>query len=355
MDKQDHSHLHAPLLGWFARHGRELPWRTYPEPYRVWLSEIIMQQTRISQGMAYWQRFIAAFPTVERLAGAHEQQVMRLWQGLGYYSRARNLHRAAKLIAAMGAFPRTYAEILRLPGVGPYTAAAIASLCFGEDRAVVDGNVYRVLGRLYAIDTPIDTTQGQRLFRTLAADILPPGRAADWNQAMMDLGAMVCTPRSPQCGECPLSVYCATYTRGTAENYPVKRGKVKQRERRFIYLWVECGGCAALRCRPGGDIWQGLWEPYMMEATGCEPADLPAWAEGAVLLRRGVKHVLSHQVLFADAYRVEADRRPALPADFRWVPLGEVDRYGLPRLVQKLFSPATSNGRDAATHDSPPK
>lgn len=355
MDKQDHSHLHAPLLGWFARHGRELPWRTYPEPYRVWLSEIIMQQTRISQGMAYWQRFIAAFPTVERLAGAHEQQVMRLWQGLGYYSRARNLHRAAKLIAAMGAFPRTYAEILRLPGVGPYTAAAIASLCFGEDRAVVDGNVYRVLGRLYAIDTPIDTTQGQRLFRTLAADILPPGRAADWNQAMMDLGAMVCTPRSPQCGECPLSVYCATYTRGTAENYPVKRGKVKQRERRFIYLWVECGGCAALRCRPGGDIWQGLWEPYMMEATGCEPAALPAWAEGAVLLRRGVKHVLSHQVLFADAYRVEADRRPALPADFRWVPLGEVDRYGLPRLVQKLFSPATSNGRDAATHDSPPK
>lgn len=338
MNKTDHSHLHAPLLGWFALHGRELPWRTDPEPYRVWLSEIIMQQTRISQGMAYWQRFVAAWPTVDRLAGADEQQVMRLWQGLGYYSRARNLHRAAKLIATMGAFPQTYAEIIRLPGVGPYTAAAIASLCFGEAQAVVDGNVYRVVSRLYAIDTPIDTTQGQRLFRDLARDILPSDRAADWNQAMMDLGAMVCTPRNPQCGECPLNVYCAVCPDGTAENYPVKQGKVKQRERRFIYLWVECEGCVALRRRPGGDIWQGLWEPYMMEVTGCGTAALPPWAEGAVLLRSGVKHVLSHQVLFADAYHVEADPRPTLPEDYRWVPLNEVDHYGLPRLVQKLFA-----------------
>lgn len=329
--------LHVPLLNWFARNGRDLPWRNEPTPYRVWLSEVILQQTRICQGTDYWRRFVTTWPTVHCLAAADEQQVMRMWQGLGYYSRARNLHRAAKIIDEMGDFPRTYSEILRLPGVGPYTAAAISSLCFGEQQAVVDGNVYRVLSRLFAIDTPIDSTPGQRLFRDLARDILPAGRAADWNQAMMDLGAMVCTPRSPQCKVCPLQAHCAASTDGMAENYPVKQGKVKQRERRFIYIWVECSGHVALRQRPAGDIWQSLWEPFFMETTGEETAALPAWADKAVLLQSRMKHILSHQVLYADAYRAEVDHRPTLPEGYQWVPLSEVDRYALPRLVQRLF------------------
>lgn len=332
-----YAHLHAPLLAWFAANGRDLPWRSEPTPYRVWLSEVILQQTRISQGTDYWRRFVDAFPTVHHLASAPEQQVMRLWQGLGYYSRARNLHRAAKIIDEMGDFPRTYAQILRLPGVGPYTAAAISSLCFAEQQAVVDGNVYRVLSRLFAIDTPIDTTPGQRLFRDLARDILPPGRAADWNQAMMDLGAMVCTPRSPRCADCPLHPHCAVFPDGMAENYPVKRGKVKQRERRFIYIWVECGGHVALRQRPAGDIWQALWEPVLIEATGQQTTALPDWADGALLVRAGMKHVLSHQILYADAYRARVQQRPTLPDGYRWVALEQVDRYALPRLVQRLF------------------
>ena len=333
----NYSYLHAPLLGWFAANGRDLPWRHDVTPYRVWLSEIILQQTRISQGTDYWLRFIETFPTVHHLAAAPEQQVMRLWQGLGYYSRARNLHRAAKIIDETGDFPHTYAEILRLPGVGPYTAAAISSICFGEQQAVVDGNVYRVLSRLFAIDTPIDTTQGQHLFRHLAADILPPHRAALWNQAMMDLGAMVCTPRSPQCDACPLQAHCAGCADGMAENYPVKQGKVKQRERRFLYIWVECDGHTALRRRPAGDIWQALWEPFLIETTYQETAELPAWADGSVLLQANVKHVLSHQILYADAYRVQLNERPTLPEGYEWVPLCQVDQYALPRLVQRLF------------------
>ena len=334
---QDFSFLHAPLLDWFARHGRDLPWRSDPDPYRVWLSEIILQQTRVSQGTDYWLRFVETFPTVHHLAAAPEQQVMRLWQGLGYYSRARNLHRAAKIIDETGDFPHTYARILRLPGVGPYTAAAISSLCFGEQQAVVDGNVYRVLSRLFAIDTPIDSTPGRHLVSGLAAASLPPGRAALWNRAMMDLGATVCTPRSPRCADCPLQARCAVFPDETAENYPVKQGKTKQRERRFIYIWVECDGHVALRQRPAGDIWQALWEPFFIEATGRESVGLPAWADGAVLLHTRMKHVLSHQVLYADAYRVEADRRPTLPSGYQWVPLNRIDRYGLPRLVQRLF------------------
>lgn len=336
-EAQDFTYLHAPLLGWFAQYGRDLPWRRDPDPYHVWLSEVILQQTRISQGTDYWHRFLEAFPTVHRLAAAPEQQVMRLWQGLGYYSRARNLHRAARMIAEAGTFPRTCAEILRLPGVGPYTAAAISSLCFGEQQAVVDGNVYRVLSRLFAIDTPIDTTPGQRLFRDLATAILPPGHAADWNQAMMDLGAMVCTPRSPRCADCPLQARCAARADATPEAFPVKQGKTRQRERNFIYIWGECDSHTALRRRPAGDIWQALWEPFLIETTGQETAKLPDWADGAVLLHSRVKHVLSHQILHADAYRVELPERPALPEGYQWVPLCDIDQYALPRLVQRLF------------------
>ena len=189
------------LLQWYENHGRDLPWRHTTDPYPIWLSEVILQQTRIAQGTAYWERFMKQFPIVESLAAASEDEVLRLWQGLGYYSRARNLHAAAKQIVATGGFPNNYEEIRRLKGVGDYTAAAIASFAFGLPHAAIDGNAYRVLARYYGIETPINTTTAKEEFAALAQQLLPKGRAADFNQAMMDFGATLCTPSSPQCSE----------------------------------------------------------------------------------------------------------------------------------------------------------
>ncbi|MBQ5376908.1 MAG: A/G-specific adenine glycosylase, partial [Prevotella sp.] len=192
------------LLAWYGANKRDLPWRNTSNPYLIWLSEIILQQTRIQQGWAYWERFVERFPTVHQLAEATEDEVLRLWQGLGYYSRARNLHTAAKQIVAMGHFPNTMEEIKSLKGVGDYTAAAIGSMAFHLPVAVVDGNVYRVLARYYAIDTPINSTEGKKLFQELAQSLLPTNQAADFNQAMMDFGAIQCMPSSPKCTTCPL-------------------------------------------------------------------------------------------------------------------------------------------------------
>ncbi len=331
------------LLEWYARNGRDLPWRREPEPYHVWLSEIIMQQTRISQGMAYWQRFVDEWPSIDVLAHASEQQVMRMWQGLGYYSRARNLHRAAQMVAERGEFPSTYAGLLTLPGVGPYTAAAIASICFGEPCAVVDGNVFRVLSRLYSVDMPIDTTEGRKLFHALAQDALPAGCPGDWNQAMMDFGAMVCTPQNPQCDLCPLSNSCLALAQDRVAVLPVKQGKVKVRHRHLIYILLECNDCWAFHQRPAGDIWQGLWEPYLIEVPFEEEGSmkgsnkLPRWAEDAVLIQRGVKHVLTHQVLYADLYVVNTSNPTCLPPGYVWLRRNEIDQYGLPRLIEKLM------------------
>ncbi|MBQ2165193.1 MAG: A/G-specific adenine glycosylase, partial [Bacteroidaceae bacterium] len=190
------------LLRWYAENRRELPWRDTTDPYLIWLSEVILQQTRIQQGWAYWERFVERWHTVEELAAASEDEVLRLWQGLGYYSRARNLHAAAKQIVQMGGFPRTYEGIRSLKGVGDYTAAAIASFAFGLPHAVVDGNVYRVLARHFGIDTPINTTEGKKLFTALANELLPADQPAAFNQAMMDFGAIQCTPQSPRCVLC---------------------------------------------------------------------------------------------------------------------------------------------------------
>ena len=189
--------MFSPLLTWYQQNGRDLPWRHTQDPYKIWLSEIILQQTRVEQGLAYYLRFTEAFPTVNALAAANEDEVLRLWQGLGYYSRARNLHEAARQIVRLGAFPTSYTEIRKLKGIGDYTAAAIASFAYGLPHAVVDGNVYRVLSRVFAISTPIDSSEGKHQFARLAQELLPPKHAALHNQAIMDLGALICTPRSP--------------------------------------------------------------------------------------------------------------------------------------------------------------
>ena len=339
------NHLFAILSRWYALHARDLPWRHTLDPYRIWLSEIILQQTRISQGMAYWQRFVEHWPTVEQLAEASEDEVLKAWQGLGYYSRARNHHYAAKQIVAMGHFPKTLREIRQLKGVGDYTAAAIASFAFGIKAAAVDGNFYRVLSRIYGIDTPIDTTVGKKTFAALAESLIkevpdsvlsPYGGmmsgASLFNQAVMDFGATQCIPQTPHCDDCPFMEECVAYRENTIASLPVKKGKTKVATRHLIYIYVRCQGYTAIHRRGAGDIWQGLWEPPLFEDQ-----PLPQWKGKLTLLALGVKHVLTHRILIADFYCLDTDTRTALPKDYIWVPEEGLKNYAVPRLVEKLL------------------
>ena len=323
------------LLNWFALNGRDLPWRHTKDAYAIWLSEVILQQTRIQQGMDYWLRFMRRWPRVEDLAAASEDEVLREWQGLGYYSRARNLHAAAQQIAANGSFPNTLDGIKKLKGVGDYTAAAIGSIAFGLPAAVVDGNVYRVLARHYGIDTPINTTQGKRLFTELAQSLLPVDQPASFNQAMMDFGAIQCTPTSPKCMLCPLQESCEAFRSGRVGELPVKEKKLTIQTRRFTYMYIRCQGKTAIRKRAAGDIWQGLWEPVLAEGCGM--------LAGAKLLRKDVKHVLTHRILLADFYLLETEAFPALPEGYIWIDETELDKYAVPRLIELLHEAVFSN------------
>ena len=315
------------ILQWFRENGRVLPWRETRDPYAIWLSEIILQQTRIDQGRPYWERFMQRWHTVEELAAATEDEVLREWQGLGYYSRARNLHAAARQVVALGGFPETLEGIKGLKGVGDYTAAAIASFAFGLPAAVVDGNVYRVLARHFGIDTPINTTEGKKEFAALAQSLLPPRSSSDYNQAMMDFGAVQCTPSGPLCPSCPLQETCIALREGRVDELPVKRKTLKVMERRLTYVYIRFRGETAIRRRQAGDIWQGLYEPWLTD-------DVPS---GALLLRRNVKHVLTHRVLYADFYLWEPAERPVLPDDYIWIQESDIDQYAVPRLIEILL------------------
>lgn len=316
------------LLKWFDAYGRELPWRQTRDPYAVWLSEIILQQTRVEQGRPYWERFMQRWPTAEALAHASEDEVLRQWQGLGYYSRARNLHFAAGQIVAMGGFPQTIEGIRSLKGVGDYTAAAIGSIAFDLPVAVVDGNVYRVLARHFGIDTPINTTEGKKEFTALAQSLLPPKEASRFNQAMMDFGATQCTPQSPRCLLCPLQDGCVALREGRVGQLPVKLKTLKVKERRLTYIYIRCQGQTAIRRRPAGDIWQGLYEPWLTD-------NVPS---GAVLLRQNQKHVLTHRIIYADFWLWETDEKPSLPDEYIWIDEADIERYALPRLVELLLN-----------------
>ena len=319
------------LLEWFRENGRDLPWRQTRDPYAIWLSEIILQQTQVKQGWEYWERFMHHWPTVEALAKATEDKVLREWQGLGYYSRARNLHYAAKQIVALGHFPDTLAEIKQLKGVGDYTAAAIGSIAFGLPAAVVDGNVYRVLARHFGIDTPINTSEGKKTFAAMAQELLPPNEASTYNQAIMDFGAIQCTPQSPHCDRCPLMESCIAFRERRVAQLPVKLKTLKVTERHLIYIYIRCQGQTAIRRRGPGDIWQGLWEPVLVDAESAVPPT-------AKLLCHHVKHVLTHRVLYADFYLLDTDVRPELPSDYIWISESDLDNYALPRLIEVLLS-----------------
>lgn len=321
----------SALLRWYAERGRDLPWRHTTDPYPIWLSEVILQQTRIEQGRDYWHRFMERFPNVEMLADATEDEVLRLWQGLGYYSRARNLHAAAKQIKESGAFPNTLEGIKQLKGVGDYTAAAIASFAFGIPSAVVDGNVYRVLSRHFGISTPINSTEGKKEFASLAQHLLPENQASAYNQAIMDFGAIQCTPKNPHCANCPIADGCQSLHNHTVDTLPVKLKKLTIKTRNLIFVYIRVNGEIAIHRRPSGDIWQGLWEPLMIEN-----GDIPPMEGTLTLVREKVKHVLTHRVLYADFYLLETEQKPNLPSDFIWIPEEEIDHYALPRLVEIL-------------------
>ena len=320
------------ILRWFSENRRNLPWRETNDPYAIWLSEIILQQTRIQQGTAYWERFMKKFPTVESLASASEDEVLRQWQGLGYYSRARNLHAAAKQIVEAGRFPDTLEGIKRLKGVGDYTAAAIGSIAFGIPAAAVDGNVYRVLARHFGMDTPINTTEGKKIFTSLAQELLPKDEASAFNQALMDFGAIQCTPSSPRCMSCPLTETCEALRTGKVELLPVKKRTLKIQTRHLTYIYIRCKGQTAIHRRAAGDIWQGLWEPVNLEHM---QLSVP---EGELrLVQQNVKHVLTHRILLADCYLWETTERPSLPEEYIWVDEERLDNYALPRLIERFI------------------
>ncbi len=262
------------LISWYLLNKRNLPWREHPDAYKVWLSEIILQQTRVAQGLPYYNAFLEAFPNVTSLANAHEQQVLRLWQGLGYYSRARNLHATAKKVAFEfgGKFPDSKAELLKLNGIGPYTAAAISSIVNREPVAVVDGNVYRVLARIFGVDTDIASSAAYREFEALATSLMPKDKPDVFNQALMEFGAMQCVPKSPDCSRCPFNDRCYALAQNRVNSLPVKRKKPKPEARHFHYLvFRDSSDQTVLQKRTDG-IWRHLYEFPLVESIG-----VPQW------------------------------------------------------------------------------
>lgn len=299
------------LINWYLKNNRDLPWRKTKNPYKIWLSEIMLQQTRVAQGLPYFFKFTEAFPTVFDLAKAEESHVLKLWQGLGYYSRARNLHFTAKYVAndLDGKFPSSYKELLKLKGVGDYTASAIASICFNETAAVVDGNVYRVLSRYFGIAIPINSTEGIKEFKNLAQSVIQKDNPGIYNQAIMDFGALHCKPQNPLCNECDLAAKCVALATNKVSELPVKIKKIKIKKRYFNYLVVISEDEKTIfKERVGKGIWQGLYEFPLMETTKSITAEelihredfqilFPEKTSVSLFNKKEIVHKLSHQHL----------------------------------------------------------
>lgn len=301
------------LLDWYQTNQRELPWRGSRDPYVIWLSEIIFQQTRIEQGTPYFIRFLDSFPNVFSLAAAADDQVMKLWEGLGYYNRARNLLETARKIAFEkgGVFPSNYTDLLKLKGIGEYTAASVSSICFQETQAAVDGNVYRVLSRFYADPTPIDTQAGKKRFRQLAQDLIDPNKPGDFNQALMDLGSAICTPANPDCEDCPLAGRCLSKKESRQNEFPVKVNKTKIHQRTLNYCCLSDGASVYIRQRSMNGIWPGLYELVLLEGEKTKQ-QVHQWLEEltGVKLRvlsdpHAFSHKLSHQSLKINFFQLE--------------------------------------------------
>jgi A/G-specific adenine glycosylase len=340
----------SKIIDWYKANQRQLPWRTTKDPYRIWLSEVILQQTRVAQGLPYYERFIKIFPSVRELAKAPEKKVLRLWQGLGYYSRARNLHQCAKYIVKYldQKFPDTFEELKKLPGIGSYTAAAIASISFSEPVAVVDGNVFRVISRVFGIDHDIGSTDGKKYFSLLANKLIDKDRPELFNQAIMELGALQCLPRNPLCEDCIFTKSCEANKNNLQGLLPVKSKKTKARTRYFYYFIIRQRNKMLLRKREGKDIWQGLYDFYLIETVGRHKPNMLI-KKDMILMKSLIiseseiyKHILSHQKLFVKFVTVEIPFANELEPVFeklglKWFSKERIERLPKPILIDRFL------------------
>lgn len=336
------------IITWYNSNKRNLPWRNQTNPYYIWLSEIILQQTQVVQGLSYYNKFIANYPTIFDLANANEDKVLKDWQGLGYYSRARNLHATAKIIAEQhkGIFPDSFEEIKKLKGVGDYTAAAIASFAYNLPHAVVDGNVYRVLSRIFGIETPIDNALGKKTFQELANTLLNYKQAAKHNQAIMEFGSQQCKPVKPNCENCPLNLKCYAYLKNKVELFPIKEKKIKITNRHFNYvIFIDKKQNTLIFKRNKTDIWQGLYEFYIIEEKKLlSPDDVIKQLTTNKLLGKNdsiikhitlKKHILSHQHIYAQFFVIHVAKLSNKNGFV--VKLSQLSSYAWPRLIDKFF------------------
>jgi A/G-specific adenine glycosylase len=332
--------FHLQIADWYRQMKRDLPWRATNDPYFIWLSEVILQQTRVDQGISYYYKFIETFPTVDQLAQAELQTVLNLWQGLGYYSRARNLHQTAKIISNehRGIFPNSYAELIKLKGIGPYTAAAIASFAFNENVPVVDGNVYRVLSRHFDIDTPINSSAAIKLFKSLAEEVINPKDPALHNQAIMEFGALHCVPKNPKCTTCVLQVTCLSFANATVQDRPVKLKKQEVRNRFFHYLIFNKDGQTYIQQRKGRDIWEELYQFPMIETENdLAPEELKTLYGSSILKTSApIIHLLSHQRITARFYHIETKENMDRD-DWTCISYQNLQDYPIPRLIDKYL------------------
>lgn len=340
------------IIAWYLDNKRDLPWRNTKNPYFIWLSEIILQQTRVEQGMAYYLAFSKAFPTIKHLANADNDKIMKMWQGLGYYSRARNLHSTAKTVATdyKGKFPDTFDEVLKLKGIGEYTAAAIVSFAYDKPHAVVDGNVYRVLARVFGIKTPIDSSKGKKEFLLLANKLLDKKNPATYNQAIMEFGAVQCKPLNPNCGNCVLQTMCFAYEKKQIELLPIKEKKTKVRNRYFNYIVLKHKNTIALKKRTEKDIWINLFDFPLIETNTeisaeafLKSKEWKAFIGKQKFVVKNVsenfKHILSHQKINARFFEIETENplHTFLPKSNLVISTKELKKYAIPRLIDKYL------------------
>lgn len=336
------------LIDWYEQNRRDLPWRYSSDPYEIWVSEVILQQTRVAQGLGYYLKFIGAFPSVTALAEADIDRVLKVWQGLGYYTRARNMHSTAKYIVDKlgGVFPNSYSELIKLKGVGDYTAAAIAAFAFKEPVAAVDGNVYRIFARIFGVETPIDTTKGKKELKEIATNMLDIGRPHIYNQAIMDFGGTLCMPKNPKCYECPVLEMCSAFRNRMVADLPRKSKKVKQSVRFFTYIIPEIEGMTFISKRTKSDIWHSLYEfPLIESEQQLTIEELVRREEWLLLFNNAqpevvhvsspVKYILSHQKIFAQFVVVRVETASELLKNrFFMINFEDIHSYSTSRLIE---------------------
>lgn len=350
------SRIAPELLTWYRQHKRSLPWRDHPDPYAVWVSEIMLQQTRVETVIPYFERWLAAFPTVADLAATDEQDVLNLWEGLGYYSRARNLHKAAKVVVMDygGKLPETAEALKKLPGIGRYTAAAVASMAFGRDAAALDGNIRRVYARIFNVEEPLGSTQVEKVFWDLAEQHLPHGEAGDYNQALMDLGAMICTPRSPNCEACPVQIHCEAYQLDIQDMRPVPKAKKKVPHHVHAAAVIVQEGRVLLAQRPPDGLLGGMWEFPNGRVNGNPAEDLAPVIEREYQLKvrrvaplGEVRHAYTHFKVTEFAFHAELIQSSE-QENLRWVGLDELDDYPMGKIDRQIAKKLQKNEENNA-------